>query len=218
MGENKTTYYFFSFSCGMVDAICFAKLGGVFISLMTGNMILLGLGIGQRHPVETYYPFLIPLVFYGLGTYVGGWITANFPGIKSRKLAFCLVWQLLFISALMSARIEYPAHGVSLFLLLVTLGLSAGLQTALLQKSGLKNFASNVMTSTFTSMLVDFPGKSEQPKALLSGRFLSILFFLLGTISGAVAVDLGVTAALFLSMVPLTIAVMGVITESNLVE
>ncbi len=216
MGDNKTTYYFFSFGCGMVDAICFAKLGGVFVSLMTGNMILLGLAIGQGRPVETYYSFLIPLAFYGLGTYMGGWITAHFAGVKTRKLGFCLVWVLLLIAACMSLRIELPEHDVSLLILLAILGLSAGLQTALLQKSGLKNFASNVMTSTLTSMLVDFPGNSEKPRVFIGARSLSILFFLFGTISGAVAINWGVTAALFLSLVPFTIAILGVFREPEL--
>ena len=213
MNENKVTFYFFSFACGMVDAICFAKLGGVFVSLMTGNMILLGVAVGQQHPIETYYSFLIPLASYGLGTYVGGWVTLRFPTLRARKLAFFSIWLLLAIATFLSSLIDPLAHNTVYFSLLANLGFASGLQSALLQKAGLKNFASNVMTSTLTSMLADFPVKSDQPKALLDGRLLSILFFLMGAIAGAFAINFGVTFALGLSLVPLAIAVFGVVSK-----
>jgi len=218
MNENKVTYYFFSFACGMVDAICYAKLGGVFVSLMTGNRIPLGVAVGQLMPLETYYSFLIPLVTYGLGSYVGGWVTQRFPTHRTPKLGFFSIWLLLAIATLLSSVIDPLVHNIEYFLLLANLGFASGLQSALLQKAGLKNFASNVMTSTLTSMLADFPVKSDKPRALFGGRLLSILFFLLGAITGAFTVNFGLTLALGLALVPLAIAVFGVMIAQSSVR
>lgn len=213
MEKQSATYYFFSLACGMVDAICFAGLGGVFVSLMTGNIILLGIAIGQRHAVDAFFPFLIPLMFYGLGTLLGGWLTATYTGVRVRKGGFCAVWLLVLLAVSMTLHLQLLAWDLRFFCLLATLGLASGLQSALLQRAGLKNFASNVMTSTLTSLLVDVGAKGEQPREVFAGRLLSILFFLVGAILGAAALQLGLTIALLLTLIPLTVAVVGALRE-----
>jgi uncharacterized membrane protein YoaK (UPF0700 family) len=35
-----------SSTCGLVDAVCFLALGGVFAEMMTGNLLLMALSIG----------------------------------------------------------------------------------------------------------------------------------------------------------------------------
>lgn len=213
MEKHSLTYYFFSLACGMIDAICFAGLGGVFVSLMTGNMILLGIAIGQRHTVDVFLPFFIPLVFYGLGTLLGGWLTAAYAGARVRKWGFCLVWLLVLCAALMTTELQRAELNLRFFGLLAILGLASGLQSALLLRVGLKNFASNVMTSTLTSLLVDYPTKAQLPLQALTGRAASIVFFLMGAILGAMALALGLTTALLLTLIPLSVAVGGSLRE-----
>jgi len=212
---NRATYYFFSFACGMVDAICFAGLGGVFVSLMTGNLILMGLAIGQHHPLDQVYAFLVPLVGYATGTYLGGWVLSAFPSSKVRQQGFCVVWALVVLAAMVSEYMTNQLSGFLYFVLVGLLSLASGLQSALLLRAGLQNFASNVMTSTMTSLFADYATRTLQPKAALLGRLLSILMFLFGVIAGAVSLKLGVTMALYLAAVPLSIGVLGALRTTE---
>jgi uncharacterized membrane protein YoaK (UPF0700 family) len=44
--DVTTGLYMISSTCGLVDAICFLALGGVFAEMMTGNLLLMALSIG----------------------------------------------------------------------------------------------------------------------------------------------------------------------------
>lgn len=215
MEKQRITFYFFSLTCGMVDAICFAGLGEVFVSLMTGNLILLGIAIGQHHPVGSYLPFLIPLGFYAGGTFLGGWLTMRYPGARIRQWGFCGVWLLTLLAGFISFDLALPAHDARYAGLLVILALASGLQSALLQKAGLQNFASNVMTSTLTSLMAEYPARAQQPRAVLAGRSMSIGFFLVGAVLGAMVLRFGVSTALFVTLLPLAVAVGGTLAERD---
>lgn len=215
MEKQRVTYYFFSLACGMVDAICFAGLGEVFVSLMTGNLILLGIAIGRHHPVAAFLPFLIPLAFYAVGTLLGGWLTTRYPGAQMRRLGFVLVWLLTLLAGWVSFDVVLSAQDLRYAGLLAILALASGLQSALLQKAGLQNFASNVMTSTLTSLLAEYPARAQQPREVLAGRSMSIGFFLVGAVLGAMALAFGVSTALFVTLVPLAVAVGGALAEKN---
>jgi Protein of unknown function (DUF1275) len=41
-----------SSTCGLVDAVCFLALGGVFAEMMTGNLLLMALSIGTGRAPE----------------------------------------------------------------------------------------------------------------------------------------------------------------------
>ena len=44
--DMTTGLYMISATCGLVDAVCFLALGGVFAEMMTGNLLLMALSIG----------------------------------------------------------------------------------------------------------------------------------------------------------------------------
>ena len=44
--DVTTGLYMISSTCGLVDAVCFLALGGVFAEMMTGNLLLMALSIG----------------------------------------------------------------------------------------------------------------------------------------------------------------------------
>jgi len=44
--DVTTGLYMISATCGLVDAVCFLALGGVFAEMMTGNLLLMALSIG----------------------------------------------------------------------------------------------------------------------------------------------------------------------------
>lgn len=197
----------------MMDAVCFSMLGGVFVSLMTGNILLLGLAIGKGHAIEDFYLFLVPLFFYALGTYSGGVISAKFSNPKTRNQFFCLVWLLILSASVLSTLLVEKRVDQVFLSLVAILSFASGLQSALLQGSGLKSFASNLMTSTLTSVLADFPNDAEKRKEPINGKLVSIVSFLLGAISGAVTTKFSLPIALSFLLIPLAIAIYGAIKE-----
>jgi uncharacterized protein DUF1275 len=46
MADVTTGLYMISAICGLVDAVCFLVLGGVFAEMMTGNLLLMAFSIG----------------------------------------------------------------------------------------------------------------------------------------------------------------------------
>ena len=44
--DVTTGFYMISATCGLVDAVCFVALGGVFAEMMTGNLLLMALSVG----------------------------------------------------------------------------------------------------------------------------------------------------------------------------
>ncbi|MFG2310442.1 YoaK family protein [Streptomyces sp. NPDC048566] len=68
---DRTAHYLLTASAGSVNAVGFLALGGVFTSVMTANLALLGLGLGSGHP-GTARLAALAIVAYVLGVVVGG--------------------------------------------------------------------------------------------------------------------------------------------------
>ena len=49
------------FVCGLLDTTCFVALGGTFVGLMTGNLILMGVSFGELGNSSASLVFLLPL-------------------------------------------------------------------------------------------------------------------------------------------------------------
>jgi uncharacterized membrane protein YoaK (UPF0700 family) len=64
---------------GAVDAVSYLGLGRVFTANMTGNLVLLGLAIGQGQIPEALRS-VVALVGFALGAGLGGWLVGGGPG------------------------------------------------------------------------------------------------------------------------------------------
>jgi uncharacterized membrane protein YoaK (UPF0700 family) len=64
---------------GAVDAVSYLGLGRVFTANMTGNLVLLGLAIGQGQIPEALRS-VVALVGFALGAGLGGWLVGGAPG------------------------------------------------------------------------------------------------------------------------------------------
>jgi uncharacterized membrane protein YoaK (UPF0700 family) len=141
---------------GATDAIAFLALGGAFTSVMTGNMVLLGLGAGQRdgelvlHAAAAFVCFAVGVV---AGTRVAGTPQAGdpvWPVAVMRALAIELVLLVLFAIGWQLVGGTPDAEAEQL----VLLGLSAvalGLQSGTILRFGVPGLSSTYLTGTLTT-------------------------------------------------------------------
>src|SRR5450755_3451543 len=64
---------------GSVDAVSYLGLGRVFTANMTGNLVLLGLAIGQGQALEALRS-VVAFVGFAAGAGVGGWVVGGGQG------------------------------------------------------------------------------------------------------------------------------------------
>ena len=85
---------------GYVDAIGFIKLGGFFVSFMSGNSTRLGVGLIERSHDAAVAGALIAIFVVGV---IAGSLTGRFAGSHRRPMVLMLVAALLAVAAASSA-------------------------------------------------------------------------------------------------------------------
>ncbi|MFE9809940.1 YoaK family protein [Streptomyces sp. NPDC005548] len=96
---DRTAQYLLTAAAGCVNAVGFLVLGGVFTSVMTANLALLGLGLGGGHP-GTARLAALAIVAYVVGVLVGSRAAVGFGrrrhrigGVRAALMAECvLLW------------------------------------------------------------------------------------------------------------------------------
>ncbi len=148
-----------AFVTGAMDAIGFLGLGA-FTSVMTGNMVLLGLGAGDRNGGMAVRASLA-LIGYIAGAGAGSLLTRRSAGVASAvwprqvtvALGLELVTMVLFASGweLAGGR---PA-GTSQGSLLVVASLAMGVQSAAIRELRVPGLSTTYLTGTLTDLVGD---------------------------------------------------------------
>lgn len=170
--------------CGIVDATCFVALGGTFAGLMTGNLILLGVSLDASNDGVAAAVFLYPLAGYALGALLAG-LMFKFAGYRrASQQSLWLSFALLAFITILVWTLPVTANSASGWLVVVVCALYMGFQSAALYLSKRVTITTNVMTSTMTSFLADYP--MQLTKGNISWhKLLALLGFLLGVTIGA---------------------------------
>jgi len=165
---------------GSVDAIGFTRLGGVFTSVMTGNMVLLGVAAGKG---DVSLALHTGIAF--LGFVVGSLVGARVAGhaheddeIWPRPILYSLVLELAVLlvfaawweiaSAAPSGAPEYAMLGVN--------AVALGVQSAATLRFGISGLSTTYLTGTLTQLLAGV-AKRKDP---ISGRSVLVLLALIG--------------------------------------
>lgn len=137
---------------GSLDAISFLALGSVFVSVMTGNLVLLGIAAGKG---EGAVAWQVALAFAGyaagvaIGTVIAGQPTdsqAAWPGRVNAALAAELVLLAGFIAGWELS--QAMPSGVVRLALLTAASAAMGLQSAAVDRLAVPGFSSTYLTST----------------------------------------------------------------------
>ena len=162
---------------GSLDALGFLALGGVFASVMTGNLVLLGLGAGTRSGSLSAHA-LVALAGYVVGVTVGARATRATratragqspagrsvvaPGWSRRLHALVAVELALVVAFAVGWETVRSRHSVVAQLVLIALAAGAmGLQSATMRVSTGSSRSTTYLTGTLTGAVMALAGGSR---------------------------------------------------------
>ena len=187
-----------TFVTGILDAVSFLALGQVFAAMQTGNVIFLGLGIGDAPGA----PLLAPLI--ALAAFLAGGLGAALlarpvsPGVAGLRFALTAEVGLLAAAALLAALVEVEPKQASAYVLIALLSLAMGLRNTIARQLGDPNLATTVLNLTLTAFVSHTPtGFASQAEFAVRGAAIAAI--LAGAVSGALllqgSLELAIAAA-----------------------
>lgn len=199
------------FVCGLLDTTCFVALGGTFVGLMTGNLILMGLSFGELGISAASLVFLLPLAGYSLGAFASGglrllkaplFINPLWIGCLILLIATVLVWTLL-----------PQGHGLATWLVVTATAIYMGFQSGCLYLLRKGHMTTNVMTSTLSAFLADAPAQLISHHLAWSKGFAIASFLLGAVIAGVLNHTAGIGQAYTLALILAITAIWGEVRQ-----
>lgn len=167
---------------GAVDASCFLQLGNVFSSVITGNLVLLGVAAATQSGSLAAYSGAA-LAGYSVGVLVGAPIATRRAGGRTWPLGVSVTLLAEFcVLAAFSAGWELAGGrpgGTARLPLTAALAVAMGLQSAAVRRLG--GLSTTYLTGTLTALVSDLVTRGREP------GFARSLGVLAAIVSGAVA-------------------------------
>lgn len=172
-GRRHALVVVLTFLTGSADAIGFLALGGAFSSVMTGNMVLLGLSAGRGDAdLALTSACAIASFITGVlaGAHVAGSAQPDDP-VWPRRVSRALVLELLvFAVFLVVWVVTLPSRSEHVDLGLLMLSAAAlGVQSSAIQRFGVPGLSSTYLTGTLTALIggvaARSPWRTLRPKA-----------------------------------------------------
>ncbi|KAA6452777.1 YoaK family protein [Bacillus swezeyi] len=176
-------------TAGIVDVIGYLSIGHVFTANMTGNIVLLGLAIGNSLQKTVMYS-LTALLGFILGVIIASAIVGKqektfWPSGVTATLAVEAFVLLLFVCL---SLFQSSAH-----LLIILLSIAMGLQTTAARKLNIAGISTTVLTGTLATFFEDATKRTLSSNtekifhtdAIL--RALTIVLYCLGAVIAAIA-------------------------------
>lgn len=173
---------------GATDAVGFVSLGGAFTSVMTGNMVLIGLSAANSDGAVALRSALAIVLFMAgclIGSRIAGPPTDGDP-LWPRQVTRAL-WIELAAFAVYAvgwwASGSHPTGNVQLVLLSVN-AIALGVQSSAVLRFGVSGLSTTYMTGTLTTMMAALAAGRHPRKVLPSAEIIA------GLIVGAAAATL----------------------------
>jgi uncharacterized membrane protein YoaK (UPF0700 family) len=175
---------------GGTDVVSLTRLGGVFASVMTGNLVLLGLAAARASAGLAGHTG-VAIGGYVLGVAIGARVIAlaprrrretappagpeGWPAMVTAALVLELVLLAVFAAGWELAG-PHPAAGTGQYLLLVTAAVAMGIQSAAVRGFGRGEYATTYLTGTLTSLITGLvtPGTRRRPGWRQPGALLAL--------------------------------------------
>jgi uncharacterized membrane protein YoaK (UPF0700 family) len=174
---------------GGTDVVSLTRLGSVFASVMTGNLVLLGLAAARTSASLAGHTG-VAIGGYALGVAIGARVIALAPRRRGtgRRAADPAGWPATVTAALVLELVllavfaagweltgPHPA-GASQYLLLVTATVAMGIQGAAVRGFGRGEYATTYLTGTLTSLIAGLvtPGTRRWPGWRQPGPLLAL--------------------------------------------
>ena len=217
-----------TFGSGATDVAAFSRLGGVFTSVMTGNIVFWGLAVAQRS-VTLFAHTTVSIAGYIAGVACGTWVAHGFkmrgstkPGEASRDsvlpahVSWALFTELVLLAGLAAGWEITGARpaGWAQFVLLAVTAAAMGVQSTSVSELGLSNVSTTFLTGTLTGLVSSLarPGQDTEHRTrrfgvligLATGALLCGLLMVTAPRAVPVLPLAAMVTALVLSAVPLS--------------
>ena len=154
-----------TFGSGATDVASFTRLGGVFTSVMTGNIVLGGLSVAQRS-LSLAAHAAVSIAGYIVGVAGGTWVAYGFKRAKpaddeggasvlQAHINWALFAELILLGGL---TVGWEITGASpagwaQYCLLAVTAAAMGVQASAVQEMGLTNVSTTFLTGTLTGLV-----------------------------------------------------------------
>ena len=161
-----------AFASGFIDALAYLGMGGIFVSNMTGNTVLLGLAISEGRIVAATRS-TTSLLGYLLGVAIGANITRPAVGAeKNSRTAWPLVATTSFkiecivlgFFALVGYLANQNTFSFLVYVLIALAAMAMGMQSVGVQALGVRGIATTYITGTWTSMVTTLTRRTRRQK------------------------------------------------------
>jgi uncharacterized membrane protein YoaK (UPF0700 family) len=164
---------------GAVDAIGFTRLGGVFTSVMTGNMVLLGVSAGKSDvslAIHTGVAFVCFISGSLVGARVAGHATKD-QHFWPRPILTALVLELVVLTVfgVWWEMVAGTPTGGSEYAMLGINAVALGIQSAAVLRFGISGLSTTYLTGTLTQLVASFTKRHEP----IVGRNVNVLLALI---------------------------------------
>ncbi len=188
-----------TFSTGVIDAVGFLGLDRVFTGNMTGNVVILGMGLAGADHLPIVGP-TIALCGFVVGAAIGGRVLWRIPaGWTPRSTAlFAVVGGTLVGIAVVLACGNSQKIGVTQYVATGALGMAMGTQAATARHIAVREVTTVVITSTLTG-LAAHSLLSDSDKLLWRRRASAVALIGLGAVTGAITLLVHIALGLVLA-------------------
>jgi uncharacterized membrane protein YoaK (UPF0700 family) len=208
-GRRHALVVILTFVTGAADAIGFLGLGGAFSSVMTGNMVLLGLSFASLDWLKVINVGVAVLCFIA-GVTAGAHIAGR-PDPADRVWPRRVTTALIVEGGLFLALLivwEATLGGRSALAQEIMLAMSAlalGIQSSAVQRFGVSGLSSTYLTGTLTTMVGGFAAR--RPFITQLPSLLVLLTLVVGAAVGCLGVLYAPPVAPFIVVLPLAAVV-----------
>lgn len=189
-----------AFTAGFIDALSLLRFG-VFASVMTGNTIILGLGIARGEPASSALRSAVAIGTYMVGVAVGTSITDSTPDKQGRispsgvTNAFVLEFLALLALAGGGVFVGNTSSSNMVYVLIALAAMSMGIQSAGFNALGIPGASTTRITGTYENFVIDLYRwrRSSTLKTALKKRsdaalqVIVLLVYVLAAIAGGLA-------------------------------
>jgi uncharacterized membrane protein YoaK (UPF0700 family) len=175
---------------GSLDALAFLALGKVFVSVITGNLVLFGIGLGGRGEHQVALRVAVAIISYAAGATAGAAITGraeNDQPVWPGRVTTALLVELVLLGAFAGGW-ELAAARPAAASQAVLLGIAAaamGLQSAAVNRLALPGFSSTYLTSTLIRAVTELV---HGPRDHVGAKIAALTSVVVGALAGALLV------------------------------
>lgn len=179
-----------TFSTGVVDAVGFLGLDRVFTANMTGNIVILGMGITGADNLPVVGPFVALMSFIAGATLAGATMRRAGSGWTRRFTTLLAIVALLIGAA--AVPISLPAGTWVPWMLLSTglLGGAMGLQAGAARHIAVPDLTTVVVTSALVALAYESPLGKRTPQRWVR-RAAALVALVAGAAAGALLLNVG---------------------------